>query len=111
MADPRMDRGELDALAAEYVIGALPAQERADFAARLDLDATARALVAEWERLLSGMDAGYAPVAAPDVVAAVEARLFGAARRRRRVFILLVAAGALAIAVKAGFWLRMLGLL
>ena len=44
---------ELDIAAAEYVLGTLPADERARFAARLETDGEARAHVAEWQARLA----------------------------------------------------------
>lgn len=47
------DGDDLDARAAEYVIGTLPADERAAFSGRLGTDEAARGAVAAWERRLS----------------------------------------------------------
>jgi anti-sigma-K factor RskA len=54
----------LDKTAAEFVLGTLPADERARFAERLTTDAEARDAVAFWERRLAPLDAGV-PEATP----------------------------------------------
>lgn len=46
---------ELDNAAAEYVLGTLPADERARFAGRLDHDPEARRLVRQWEARLAAL--------------------------------------------------------
>lgn len=70
-----------DLLAAEYVIGVLPAAERAAFAQRLERELELRRTVWQWEIRLSGL-ADAIPEAAPPpaVKAALEARLFAAGR-------------------------------
>jgi anti-sigma-K factor RskA len=82
------DRDEADLLAAEYVLGVLDSAERARAEALLRTDVTFALRVRGWEERLAGLDAEFAPVPAPDLMPAIEARLFGgravAAPVRRR---------------------------
>ncbi|MFP1633751.1 anti-sigma factor domain-containing protein [Zhengella sp. ZM62] len=72
-----MDDGGDALLAAEYVLGVLPPDERRAFAARLEADGGLRMLVWEWERRLSPLDAAYRDVPAPaSAKAAIDRRLF-----------------------------------
>lgn len=69
-----------EALAAEYVLGVLPASERRDVAARIETDAAFARLVDEWEARLSPLGDFYAPVDAPAAVKqALDRRLFASA--------------------------------
>ncbi|GJD59739.1 anti-sigma factor [Methylobacterium dankookense] len=62
--------------AGEYVLGTLPAEERAAFAQSLEGDASLHAAVAAWEVRLASLAATVEPVApAPDVWDAIEARI------------------------------------
>lgn len=71
------DFGGDDLLAAEYVVGTLPAAERADVSARIDRDQGFARLVNDWVRRLSPLDAAYPEIAAPaSVKAAIDRRLF-----------------------------------
>ena len=72
-----------DLLAAEYVLGTLPGPERRDVAQRIDVDAAFARLVRDWENRLAPLNDHYAEVTAPDVLAQVEARLFGAPKSAR----------------------------
>ena len=75
-----MDEGGDALLAAEYVLGVLPAGTRRDVAARIEADAGFRALVEEWEERLSPLNADYAQVPPPATAkAAIDRRLFAAA--------------------------------
>ncbi|HEV2504886.1 MAG TPA: anti-sigma factor [Mesorhizobium sp.] len=66
-----------DALAAEYVLGVLSADERQTAAQRVEHDPAFARLVYAWEGRLSPLAAGYAEVAAPaSVKAAIDRRLF-----------------------------------
>ncbi|MBN8633086.1 MAG: anti-sigma factor [Rhodobacterales bacterium] len=65
-----------DALAAEYVLGVLDLSERAGAEARIRRDAAFAALVTSWETRLDGLNDGYAPVPAPNLLPKIEARLF-----------------------------------
>ena len=74
-----------DDLAAEYVLGVQDATVRAELAARIDSDPAFAAHVRAWEDRLSGLNAGYDPVAPPArVKAAIDSRLFPAAAQRSR---------------------------
>jgi anti-sigma-K factor RskA len=67
------------ALAAEYVLRLLGAEEEAACAARVARDPGFAAAVAQWEAAFAGLDDGFAPVAPPaDLRRRVEAALFGA---------------------------------
>ncbi len=107
MADPST-RDELDALAAEYVLGVLDTDIRREAAALIDRDGTMRVLVADWQQRFSPLDAGYDPVPAPDLWPALDRQLFAPGRRRNRVFWLVVAGLAVALVVKVAFWIRLL---
>ena len=88
MSDAPLTPGEgEDALAAEYVLGVLDAAERAEVAARIKRDPGFAACVAAWEERLSGLNDGYDAAPAPNLLPAIEARLFPkAARTDRRRF-------------------------
>ncbi len=98
-ADPLGPDGADDALAAEYVLGVLELGERLAAEARLRTDAGFRDRVAAWEVRLSGLNDEFAPVEAPDLLPAIEARLFPRAPRRR--FLWGWVGGAVAAAVVA----------
>lgn len=67
-----------DALAAEYVLGTLTPDERAEAHLLLELDAKFVTLVRNWERRLGELSAMVAPVEPPDVTwARVKARVEG----------------------------------
>lgn len=69
-----------DAVAAEYVLGALGADERAAVARRIAADAAFAQLVDRWEVTLAPMADSYAPVEAPaGVKQALDRRLFATA--------------------------------
>ena len=59
---------ELDIAAAEYVLGTLPADERARFASRLPFDPDLRAAVARWQMHLSALDEAARPEVPPESV-------------------------------------------
>lgn len=66
-----------DVIAAEYVLGVLPGEERAGVARRLETDRHFAKLVSAWEERLSGLNANYEEVAPPARLwRDVEARLF-----------------------------------
>ena len=67
---------ETDLFAAEYVVGVLDQSDRAVAEARLRRDGDFAARVAAWEDRLAGLNEDYAPAAAADVFARIEARLF-----------------------------------
>lgn len=71
-------------LAAEYVLGTLPLPERLAVQRRLRDDAAFAGRVAAWETRLSPLNEDYAEAPAPDLLPAIEARLFGTPAPRRR---------------------------
>jgi anti-sigma-K factor RskA len=77
--DREREHGGDDLLAAEYVLGVLPAAERQETAARIESDAAFALLVEAWEDRLSPLNAGYDEVEAPAAIkTSIDARLFGA---------------------------------
>lgn len=84
---PLTPQEEDDALAAEYVLGVLDLGERARAEARIKRDPDFATLVAEWEVRMAGLNEGYAEAPAPNLLPAIEARLFPSAppaRAKRR---------------------------
>ncbi len=74
-ASPTMP--EDDALAAEYALGLLPAEERKSFEKRLRDDFTLRASVASWDKSLPPLADAFDPVAPPTgALVQIEQRLF-----------------------------------
>lgn len=65
-----------DALAAEYVLGVLDLAERARTEARIRRDTDFAARVTAWETRLDGLNDGFGPAPAPDLLPRIEARLF-----------------------------------
>ncbi|MDX8534514.1 anti-sigma factor [Mesorhizobium sp. VK25A] len=71
------ERGGDDLLAAEYVLGVLPADERQVASRRIDTEAAFARLVDAWEVRFAPMAAAYAAVEPPaSVKAAIDRRLF-----------------------------------
>ncbi|CDX53334.1 Anti-sigma K factor RskA [Mesorhizobium plurifarium] len=71
------ERGGDDLLAAEYVLGVLPADERQIASRRIDTEAAFARLVDAWEVRFAPMAAAYAAVEPPaSVKAAIDRRLF-----------------------------------
>lgn len=104
----RLTRDQEDsALAAEYVLGVLDPAERAAAERRIRKDKVFAAWVQRWETDLAAFDTGFAEVPPPNLLPAIEARLFGrpaagAARGWWRRFLTGgVAAGALALLLLA----------
>lgn len=78
--DDEDGRGSDDILAAEYVLGVLPDDERRDAARRIETDPAFSRLVDAWEVRLAPLGSGYDEVEPPaSAWAAIEARLFGGA--------------------------------
>ena len=75
-----------DLLAAEYVLGTLPLADRLAVEARLRSHSGLRQMVARWEAHFAALDGLYAEVPAPNLLPAIEARLFPVASRRRLPF-------------------------
>lgn len=73
-----MLREDDDLLAAEYVLGVLPLPDRITAEARIKPDFHFASAVAQWENRLSDLNADFDPVAAPNLLPQIEARLFGA---------------------------------
>jgi anti-sigma-K factor RskA len=74
------ERGGDEILAAEYVVGVLPADERRTASARIDADQAFARLVDRWEMHLAPMASAYQPVEPPaSVKAAVDRLLFSGA--------------------------------
>ena len=69
-----------DALAAEYVLGTLPDRDPVD--RRVTTDPAFASLVRDWEQRLSHLNDEFAEAPAPNLLPAIEARLFGRSRRR-----------------------------
>jgi anti-sigma-K factor RskA len=71
------DGGGDDIVAAEYVLGTLPADERRQAAQRIDAEQAFARLVDRWEVYFAPLGAGYAEAEAPaGVKVAVDRRLF-----------------------------------
>ena len=76
--------GDVDLVAAEYVLGTLDAGERGAFAQRLRSDGAAKLAVSEWERRFAGLADRVAPVEPPPHVwASIEQALQGPPARER----------------------------
>jgi anti-sigma-K factor RskA len=73
---PLTPHEEDDALAGEYVLGALDLSERLAVEARIKADPAFAALVGDWEQRLSPLNDGYADAPAPNILPKIEARLF-----------------------------------
>lgn len=95
-----------DTLAAEYVLGVLETDARAEVVMRIDRDPAFAQLVSSWQERLSDLNDKYAPEPPPDrIKAALDARLFPKERSHGiwSVFGGLVAAG-LVVAALAFFF-------
>jgi anti-sigma-K factor RskA len=74
------DGGGDDLVAAEYVLGVLPSDERRQAALRIDAEQAFARLVDRWEVYFAPLGLGYADVEAPaGVKAAIDRRLFSGA--------------------------------
>lgn len=81
---PLLAHEEDDLLAAEYVLGVLDLAERGPAEARLRRDPEFARRVTEWENRLAGLNEEFAPAPAPDLLPALEARLFAREAPRPR---------------------------
>lgn len=82
MTDARLSPDEIDdSFAAEFVLGVLSDTERAEATARARREPEFAALISAWEFRLGGMNAEFAEMAAPNLMPAIEARLFPSAAR------------------------------
>lgn len=92
-------------LAAEYVLGTLPGEERRAARERAEVDGAFGARVRAWEARFASLNDDYDDAPAPDVLAQIEKRLFGAeaphSAPRRGWFSFGWRSGALATAVAA----------
>jgi anti-sigma-K factor RskA len=71
------ERGSDDIIAAEYVLGVLPAAERTAATRRIDLEAAFARLVEQWEGYFSPLNVAYQAVEPPaSVKVALDRRLF-----------------------------------
>ena len=102
-SDPGFTLPDDEALAAEYVLGALDMAERAVAEARLKSDAGFAALVSDWQNRMSGLNEDYAPTAAPNLLPQIEARLFPQAAKPVRNWLGWLAGAAVAVAVTLAF--------
>lgn len=94
MTEPALSREDEDvALAGEYVLGILDLAERAAVERRLRTDTAFATQVLSWERRFEGLNGAFADAPAPQLMPAIEARLFGKPAQR-------VGGGA------AGWWAR-----
>ena len=85
--DPDFTEGGDDLLAAEFVLGGLPAADQAELARRVERDAGFARLVADWEERLSPMAEGFRPADLPLAVKrALDLRLFGQPPARRGIW-------------------------
>lgn len=71
--------------AGEYVIGSLPLAERMAFEARLKREPALLLRVAAWEAHFEALNGEYAEVFAPDLMPAIEGRLFPVTAKQRRL--------------------------
>jgi anti-sigma-K factor RskA len=83
MTDPLTPKQADDAEAAEYVLGLQDLAERSASEARLRRDPRFATLVFEWEARMAELNDDFAPTPAPNLMPAIEARLFPKPARRR----------------------------
>lgn len=89
MSDPNLPEefgpeDQDDLIAAEYVLGTLPGDERAEARARAEVDGVFAARIRAWEDRLAPLNTNYEEAPAPDLLPQIEDRLFGAPARPRR---------------------------
>jgi anti-sigma-K factor RskA len=93
--DNEPERGSDDLVAAEYVLGVLPADERQAASRRVEVDAAFARLVDAWEVRLAPLGSAYPDAAPPESVkAAIDRRLFASS----------AASTAVGTAARAGLW-------
>ena len=86
MTDAPLTPEELDeALAAEFVLGVLDPTERAMAEQRIKREPGFAGLVAAWETRMDGLNDDFAAAAAPNLMPAIEARLFPTPKRKGRL--------------------------
>lgn len=76
-----------DMIAAEYVLGVLPDDERRAARDRAEVDGGFAARIADWEKRLSVFDAAYTEGPLPDLLPQIEERLFARAPKPRQSWI------------------------
>ncbi|PZQ99414.1 MAG: anti-sigma factor [Cereibacter sphaeroides] len=76
LATPPPPDDDADMLAAEFVLGVLPLEERVLAAARIQSDAGFAEQVTVWQNRLAHLNAAYVEASAPNVLPRIEARLF-----------------------------------
>ena len=75
--DDTMPEGD-DFVAAEYVLGVLPDQERQDAVRRIETDAPFARLVSDWQNRFDPLNVQFQPVTAPSYLKGqIDQRLFG----------------------------------
>lgn len=74
---PMGDGSDDDVLAAEYVLGTLPLEERLAAEDRVKEDAGFAALVERWEARFAPLNIAYEDEPAPDLLQRIESRIFG----------------------------------
>lgn len=80
--NPVDDFNDPDLLAAEYVLGNLDLAQRAQVESRASRDPAFAAQILAWQNRLSGLNDDYDEVTAPNLMPAIEARLFPQAPRK-----------------------------
>lgn len=85
-----------DLIAAEYVLGVVDGEARAQADLRIKRDAAFAAAVQAWETRLDGLNDDFAPASAPNLMPAIEARLFPVVAKPARNWFGWLAGGALA---------------
>ncbi|WP_234463874.1 anti-sigma factor [Paracoccus caeni] len=113
MSDTELDHdfpeGGDDILAAEFVLGALPTDQQAVLAHRVETDTAFAQLVAEWEERLSPMAEGFVPADLPPAVKrALDLRMFGAPVAGTGLWSRLALWRGLAVAATAAFLLAVM---
>lgn len=88
-----------DALAAEYVLGVLPLNERLAAEARLKSDSGFSNRVFAWENHFSDLNENFTSAPAPDLMPQIEARIFGKPAPARRGWMGFVLGAGLAAAL------------
>lgn len=84
LATPLPPDDDADVLAAEFVLGVLPLEERVLAAARIQSDVSFANQISAWENRLAHLNDAYADTPAPNVLPRIEARLFPTAPKPRR---------------------------
>ncbi|TMV85935.1 anti-sigma factor [Thioclava sp. BHET1] len=94
-----------DLFAAEYVLGVLPLPERLAAEGRLRAEPEFAARIVRWTTHLAPLNADYPEIPAPNLLPAIEARLFGQPRRAAPRRWILAGLGATAALAALGIFL------